>query len=278
MKAEPPGGKPAGRRKRRRLLRRARNWLAGTIGPPIVRAWARSLRFRWLGKDIRVENGLPTNAPNGIYVFWHQRMLALAGIFRNSGFRVIISEHGDGEMIARIIARLGMLPVRGSATRGGARAVLQLLREEKDSVRIAITPDGPQGPRHFFHEGAVYLASRTGLAIHPIAIAFKRYRELPTWDGFILPVPFSPALVHVGEPISIPAGLDREGMEAERKRVEEALRALTESTDREFDGLWARAMKLPRDEGRHGVDPPLASPAGPSYNPSTGTPQDRAEE
>jgi hypothetical protein len=218
-----------------------------------VRAWTRSLRFRWLGKDIQVEDGIPANAPGGIYVFWHQRMLALAGIFRNSGFRVLISEHGDGEMIARIIARLGMRPVRGSATRGGARAVLELLRGERERVRIAITPDGPQGPRHFFHEGAVYLASRTGLAIHPVAVAFKRYKELPTWDGFILPVPFSPAIVRVGDPISIPAGLDREGMEAARKQLEDTLRGLTESTDREFDDLWARAMKLPRDGRRHGA-------------------------
>lgn len=247
MEAEAlPRPKSRGSRARRRIFRRVRNWLAGTIGPPIVRAWARSLRFRWLGTDIRLEDGIPANAENGIYVFWHQRMLALAGIFRNSGARVIISQHGDGEMIARIIARLGMRPVRGSATRGGARAVLEILREEKDRVRIAITPDGPQGPRYHFHEGAVYIASRTGLAIHPIAVAFKRYRELPTWDGFILPVPFSPALVRVGDPISIPAGLDREGMESARKLLEDTLRKLTESTDREFGELWARATKIPR--------------------------------
>ena len=242
MEAEaPPGARRP--RKRRRIFRRIRNWLAGTIGPPIVRAWASTLRFRWLADDAAMDAMLP-DSPGGIYVFWHQRMLALAGSFRNSGFRVLISEHGDGEMIARIIARLGMRPVRGSATRGGARAVLELLRDEKDGVRIAITPDGPRGPRHFLHEGTVYLASRAGLAIHPVAVAFKRYRELPTWDGFILPAPFSPALVRVGVPIRVPPGLDRDAMEAERKRVEEALRQLTESTDREFADLYARARKM----------------------------------
>jgi lysophospholipid acyltransferase (LPLAT)-like uncharacterized protein len=239
-----PRAKPRASRARRRFFRRVRNWLVGTIGPPIVRAWSRTLRMRWLGDGIRLEDGIPANASNGIYVFWHQRMLALAGVFRNSGFRVIISEHGDGEMIARIIARLGMRPVRGSATRGGARAVLEILREEQDHVRIAITPDGPQGPRYYFHEGPVYIASRTGLAIHPIAVAFQRYRELPTWDGFILPLPFSPALVRVGDPISIPADLDREGMEAARKMLESTLKGLTESTDREFAELYAKAERL----------------------------------
>ena len=111
--AETPRPKPW----RKRAARNARNFLVGAIGPPLVRAWARSLRIRWLGDDIRIENGLPATRTNGIYVFWHQRMLVLAGFFRDCGFKVLISQHGDGEMIARVITRLGMQPIRGSTTR-----------------------------------------------------------------------------------------------------------------------------------------------------------------
>jgi lysophospholipid acyltransferase (LPLAT)-like uncharacterized protein len=189
-----------------------------------------------------MENGMPAAPSNGIFVFWHQRMFAFAGFFRNSGARVIISEHGDGEMIARIIARLGMEPVRGSSTRGGARAMLELLREKDSRVNIAITPDGPRGPRHAFHEGAVYLASRTGLPIYPLAIAFKRYAQLPTWDGFIVPAPFTRALVRLGEAHRVPPDIDREGLEAARRRVEESLRTLTDTADREFARLYTEAV------------------------------------
>ncbi|HEU5394507.1 MAG TPA: lysophospholipid acyltransferase family protein [Candidatus Methylomirabilis sp.] len=214
-----------------------------------MRAWARSLRIRFLCDGFRIENGLPATPTNGIYVFWHQRMLVLAGYFRDCGFRVLISHHGDGEMIARVIERLGMHPIRGSSTRGGARAILELIHEARERVNIAITPDGPRGPRHRFQEGAVYLASRTGLPIYPVTVAFARFARLPTWDGFMVPAPFTKALVRVGSPVALPAELDREGVEAARSELERNLRALTDSTDEKFEELWAGAIRMNGKKG-----------------------------
>ena len=225
------------RSRKRRLGRRLRNFLVGALGPLIVRGWVKTLRFRWDG-DIYRENGMPVGPTEGIYVFWHQRMLAFAGFYRNSGVRVLISQHGDGEMIARVIARLGMEPIRGSSTRGGARAILELLRQSEGSGYIVITPDGPQGPRHVFQGGAIYLASRTGLPIYPVAVSFERYFNLRTWDGFLMPLPFTRGLFRIGKPLQVPSELERSAIEANRKLAEEVLRDLTDSADRQFLELW----------------------------------------
>lgn len=219
-----------------------RNYLVGLVGPPLVRLWCGTLRVRWLGFPCR--KGRLPGTPRGIYVFWHQRMLALAGLFARSGFKVLVSQHGDGEMIARIVERLGMEAVRGSTTRGGAKAVLEILREKGDRVMLAITPDGPQGPRYHFHEGAVYLASRSGLPIHLVAASFRRFVVLPTWDGFILPRPFTKALIRIGGTVPVPPDLDRDAIEETRARIEASLRKLTEDTDREFQDLHVQAKAL----------------------------------
>jgi len=231
-----------GRRWRRHLLRRIRNFLVAAIGPPLIRCWIGSLRIRWM--NITYRKGRLPFRPSGIYVFWHQRMLALAGAFVNSGFRVLVSQHGDGEMIARVVALLGMQPIRGSSTRGGSRAVLEILRGKTSDVMIAITPDGPRGPRHRFQEGAVYLASRTGLPVFPVAVSFERFGKLPTWDQFIVPRPFTRALVRLGEAVRVPPDADRERIEAVRKALEETLRALTEATDANFSALYPHARTL----------------------------------
>jgi hypothetical protein len=171
-------------------------------------------------------------------------MLAFAGFYRNSGVRVLISQHGDGEMIARVIARLGMQPVRGSSTRGGARAILALLRQSDDLANIVITPDGPQGPKHVFQGGAIYLASRTGLPIYPVAVSFERSFSLRTWDGFLMPLPFTRGLFRIGKPLKVPPEIGREEFQASRKLAEEALRELTDSTDQQFSELWDKAREL----------------------------------
>jgi lysophospholipid acyltransferase (LPLAT)-like uncharacterized protein len=149
-------------------------------------------------------------------------------------------------MIARVVALLGMQPVRGSSTRGGSRAVLEILRDKKSDVTIAITPDGPRGPRHHFHEGAVYLASRTGLPVFPVAVSFQHFGRLPTWDQFVVPRPFTRTIVRLGEAVRVPPDSDREGIEAVRRSLEETLRALTEETDANFSALYPHAR--PRSE------------------------------
>jgi len=223
-------------------MRRIRNFLIGLLGPLIVRLWIGTLSVRYLGVDVR--DGRLPRKPSGIFVFWHQRMLAFAGIFHHSGFKAVVSEHGDGEMIARICQGLGIHAIRGSSTRGGARAILEILRNTGREACLAITPDGPQGPRHFFHDGTIYIASRTGLTLYPVAVSFARYVQLPTWDGFIIPRPFTRTVIRMGEGILVPPDIEREAIETLRKTVEEKLRELTDSTDGNFTELYLKAKRV----------------------------------
>lgn len=234
---------PPIKRKKKRRGRQLRNWIIGFVGPTLLRLWLRSLRLRGLGQlnSTRRRIQVPLG---GIYVFWHQRILTLSAAFKGSGIRILISQHGDGEMISRVILGLGMIPVRGSSTRGGARACLEILRGPNSDASLAISPDGPRGPPRVFQNGAIYLASRTGFPIYPITVTVRRCWYLPTWDKFLLPCPFSRALFHLGEPIVVPPDAGRETIEALRQEAESKLRELTEVTDREFEVLYATAQRL----------------------------------
>jgi lysophospholipid acyltransferase (LPLAT)-like uncharacterized protein len=228
---------------RRRYLRPLRNTVAGRLGAPFMRLWIGTLRVRWYGKIYRVRRR-PTAGTPGIYVFWHQGLLTLATKFRNSRVRVVISSHGDGELIARIVENLGMYPVRGSTTRGGSQALLELLRESEGDGSMAITPDGPRGPKHHFHNGAIYLASRTGLPIHTVSLSHASAHELGTWDNFLLPLPFSRALVCLGEPITIPPDVDRDEMEKYRVQLEDVMQSLTRAGIDDFERIYANARPI----------------------------------
>lgn len=240
------------RRPFRKLVRRIRNALVGSVGPPLLSAWVGTLRVRYLGVSER-EGRLPRR-PSGIFVFWHQRLFAFAGLFRHAGFQAVVSRHGDGEMLARVLRRLGIGAIRGSTARGGSRAILEIIKSfDPRSTYLAITPDGPRGPRFSFRDGAVYIASRTGLPLYPVAVSYRRSLSLPTWDGFIVPCPFTKTLVRLGTGIEVPRDLDRDGLEAYRLQAEAELRALTEATDRDFEELCRTAKAWHELEEREPV-------------------------
>ena len=202
--------------------------------------WFSTIRIRWLGIE-------PLDPPIGlrpphIYAFWHQRLLLLAYTHRFQDVTVMVSLHRDGDLIARTVERLGMGTVRGSSTRGGGAALLQMVQTRH--CDLAVTPDGPRGPRHHAKMGAVYLAAATGYPLMPATCSFERCWQFNSWDGFMLPRPFTRALVHAAPPFTVPAA-EADDLEAHRLRLERAMRALTEHTDREFAALWRRARPSP---------------------------------
>ncbi len=233
-----------GKKKKRRWGRKLRNWFVGRVGPWILRAWMGTLRCRFVG-NIPVKNGRPEAPARCICVFWHQQILLLSGLFRDSGFRILISQHGDGDMGAKVLEGLGMRPVRGSSTRGGARACLEILRDKGDNGRlnVGITPDGPRGPSHVFQNGAIFLASRTGLPLYPVAIRVRRCLRLPSWDRLILPCPFTRAILNVGEPMIVKPDIERAEVEVLRQEAERRLRELTDLTERDLDELYRTARR-----------------------------------
>jgi len=148
----------------------------------------------------------------------------------------MVSEHADGELIARTIHRLGYTTVRGSSTRGGVKAFVQLLTQVKKGVIGCILPDGPRGPRHYLKPGVVLLASRSQRPLLPVTFAAAKPIVLKSWDRFTLWQPFNKLCAIYGEPITVPAGLEEAGIEKWRAIVQERMDGL----DREADELFRK--------------------------------------
>jgi lysophospholipid acyltransferase (LPLAT)-like uncharacterized protein len=160
-----------------------------------------------------------------IYILWHGELLPLLWLHRHQDVALVISEHRDGEIIARIAESLGYATVRGSSSRGGGRALIGLMREIDRGRDAAVTPDGPRGPAHVFAPGAAIAAQRTGALLLPIRAAASRAWRLKSWDRFVIPKPFATVHVTYGATSAVIAGSPREAAE-QAPRLQELLNAV----------------------------------------------------
>ncbi len=182
------------------------------------------VRFNWEEGSI----GSLDNVHPGIYPFWHRCVFASAWIFRKRKLAVMTSRSLDGEYIARVIDRLGFVPIRGSSSRGGQRALLEMQTYVDSGMGAAFTIDGPRGPRYVAKRGPVYLAKATGVAITPFYVAVEKKWTFNSWDRFVLPVPFSRALVQVAPKIYVPRDADEAMLDAQYNEMQSALERITE--------------------------------------------------
>ncbi len=148
-----------------------------------------------------------------IFALWHGELLPLLWQHRGERVALVISEHKDGEIIARIAESLGYETVRGSSSRGGGRALIGLMRQIDAGFDGAVTPDGPRGPAHVFAPGAAIAAQRTGALIVPIRAAASRAWRLKSWDRFLVPKPFARVDVSYGLPTAVDVATPREAAE-----------------------------------------------------------------
>src|SRR5258706_2430900 len=161
--------------------------IAGWLMAQFIRLWLCTLRMHaeWPQADLD-----PRRKGTGrIYCLWHEDMFYQAYAFSGLGISVLISQSRDGELISQVVETLGFKTVRGSTNRGGMRAIREIIRG-LDGSDVAITPDGPRGPRREFQAGAAYLASRAGMPLSLFGIAYERPWRLPSWDRLVLPRPF----------------------------------------------------------------------------------------
>ena len=165
-----------------------------------------------------------------IYTVWHGRILMLPYLYgRSRRIHALTSRSRDGEILSRFVQGFGIRVVRGSSSRGGARALrtlARLLREER--AEVLVVPDGPRGPRHVAQAGAVLLAKVTGTPMVPVAFGATPCTVLPSWDAFLIPHPFARAVVMFGEPITVPADAGRDLVESKRRELEAALLQVTD--------------------------------------------------
>jgi len=204
-----------------------RERLLALTGAAILRALFATLRIRF--EDLA--GILAEQSPNpSLLCFWHNRILGITFAFdrlypkNRLGVTVLTSPSRDGEILAQLVAAFGMGSVRGSSSRRGSRALLELVRLIRIGRDIAITPDGPRGPKYSLGPGVILLAQNTGARIIPMHAKFSRCIRMKTWDGFIIPLPFSKVSVTIGAPLEIPENLSDEEFEAARKQLEELLK------------------------------------------------------
>jgi lysophospholipid acyltransferase (LPLAT)-like uncharacterized protein len=213
-------------------------WLisaASWTGAQLVRCWMRTVRcaYRPLGPNLDPrQDGMTSRY---IYTFWHENMLLPLSQYARPDIHVLISKHADGQLIAKLAHHLGFEVVHGSTTRNGVEAVRQMLRLGQNA-HLAITPDGPRGPRRQVQMGLIYLASRTGLPIVPAGIGFRRAWRMRSWDRFAVPWPFSFMTCVTPEPITVAAEADRATLEQYRQQVESTLLDVGELAEKWAEG------------------------------------------
>ncbi len=171
-----------------------------------------------------------------LYAFYHEVMLFPAYYWNWPEMQILISDHRDGELITQVVSRLGFGVVRGSTTRGGARAVREMKRRI-DRGHLCITPDGPRGPRRHVHPGLSYLASRAELPVVGAGMAFSNPWRARSWDRFAVPRPHSHACCVIPPAVHVPSDAGRATLEDCRAEVERRMRQATEEAE-----AWAETL------------------------------------
>lgn len=188
-------------------------------------------RWQWQGREYLEQAAFQDEGTIG--AFWHNRMMLMPFIWpKGVPLDMMISSHGDGKLISRVIGRFGIGTVEGSSSRGGRQALKGLVDRMKAGRCVAITPDGPRGPRMRAAAGVVGAARLSGAKILPISLSVSNRVVLKSWDRFIVTLPFSRGAFVVGEPISIPRKASAEELEAFRLLVEARLTELSDIADR----------------------------------------------
>lgn len=216
-------------------------WLTKFVG------WFVALVARGLFRTVRIEGhveapGIDCSHPTPqlyLYALWHDAiMIPIALRNRTSAGNVsaLVSRHQDGSYLTEFMRHVGIRSTRGSTNHGGDQALRELMRQTADS-HVFITPDGPRGPRRILKEGIVFLASRTGRPIIPVASSCERAWYLRgNWTDLAVPKPFTRAVYVLGPPIHIPAGISREDLARYRHLVQAEMDRLDEKATRLLRG------------------------------------------
>lgn len=197
-----------------RMLMTCLPWLAACL----VRLLAATLRKEIVG-EAPVRALWEARQPI-VLVYWHDQLLMMPFGYRGPGAKGLISASRDGEYLARTMAHLGVGAVRGSSNRGGRAAFREMLAMAREPVDLAITPDGPKGPRHEVKEGVIQLARLSGRPVVPMAFVCSRGHRFASWDRFLLPYPFGRGVYAFGDPLYYDQA---ESVEQFRLRVQAAI-------------------------------------------------------
>lgn len=207
----------------------------GLIASSIVRTWMSTLDYRVVTYDPAVDPLHPACPSQMLYVFWHEYILAPLHMRGHCNLAMLISRHGDAEILSRAAMHMGFECVRGSTNRGGVAALREMF-ERSRHMHLTIVPDGPRGPRRVMAVGPIYLASKLQMPLVCMGIGYDRPWRFRSWDRFAVPRPGSRARAVVGPAVHLPPDLDRDGLEHYRLQCERLLNRLTVEAE-----AWAEA-------------------------------------
>jgi lysophospholipid acyltransferase (LPLAT)-like uncharacterized protein len=176
------------------------------------------------------------NGKQFVGAFWHNRIFMTSYYFRHRNIVAMISRNRDGEYIARVSRRLGFGMARGSGSRGSRRAVVEMLRALRRNRDVFFTLDGPRGPRYIAKPGAAYVSCKSGHPVLPFTISVEKKWTMGSWDRFIVPKPFSRALVLIGPAMD---GVPDAG-DAEIKDMVDRIQEAMDNLCRRADSAWNR--------------------------------------
>lgn len=216
-------------------MKRLLDALVEALAPRLAYLYIRLLRatMRFDSRNQQVLEQVRAEHGQYIMVFWHSRFLLMRFAHPYEKLAVLASAHRDSEMLGRVLVRLGVVRARGSSSRGAVAGLRELLRRQRDGYDLAITPDGPKGPRRRIKAGVVATAKFTGKPIVPVAFACSKGKRFRSWDRTLFPYPLGRGLYLYGDPVLVPRGADEEQLESIRLELEATLDRLTDEADRE---------------------------------------------
>ena len=196
--------------------------------------------------DCKVIN-YPKNLNGCLFALWHSRQCGVYGIPEREKLHCLISRSRDGEIIAAAAESLGIKTVRGSQKKGGTQASLEILDVLKEGNNVAITIDGPKGPKEVVKKGIVEIAKLSGVPIVPFAwySPSKGFIKLKTWDDFCFPLFFKYLCLLCGEPIYVDKDADDNAIEKIRKQVEDDLIMLQNEVSKNFFEYYKNGKNTP---------------------------------
>lgn len=197
----------------------------------IILSISKTLRLKIFGSTPIVDS--EKYGENYIFAFWHNQFFVMPYIYKKhlgkNPISVLTSLSRDGEYISRLLHRFGFNTVRGSSTYKGEAALRLMVKDVENGSNIAVTPDGPKGPRHIVQPGVITLASITACDIVPVGYKIDKKKTLSTWDRFIIPYPFTRGIFTVSNPIHVPRNITDAQKEEIRQQVEKILLTISES-------------------------------------------------
>jgi lysophospholipid acyltransferase (LPLAT)-like uncharacterized protein len=182
----------------------------------------------------REKEALKRSKGNAIYVSWHQRISYLAHFAGSRKITVMVSQSRDGEYAAKLVKWMGIDSIRGSSTRGGKTALVNIIKRLKEGKSGGMLADGPLGPARKAKIGTIIMAHRSGTPIIPVAWSADRFWIINSWDRFLIPKPFARVAVYLGEPLWIPEESENGELEGFRKVIEKNLNRVVKLCDEQF--------------------------------------------